>query len=492
MKWESFRGLFSWKRGGIRRRLLFIGLAFLAFALITNTLAGFFYARRQIEKTAAQVQIEVASRVSHEIEKFINRKQERLLDLATFLGLHAFGSEEQRLFALLLLKNDNSFTEIAVLDDKGMEVLKVSERKIYLPREFSDQSRSEKFKRASSGESYVSSVYATDRAEPYVTMAVPIKGASKQVMGLVSAEMNLKFLWQVIGDVKFGSAGYAYLVDDLGNLIAHKDPSLVLKRTNLSHLHEVQEFLRDPMGVDPTVADIGRGIMGEPVMGTFASVRGLGWAVILEEPVDSALADLRRMRRYAFLLLGLGLLVGAVIITYVSNKITKPIRELHRGVEIIAGGNLDHRVEIKSGDEIEELAQEFNEMAGEIKTLYYTLDQKVEQRTRELAALYDVTATVNQSLEMEPVLQEVIKKITEIFHFDATRIYLFNTQMDELHLRASFETLPDSFKPPTVVPRGQGVNGRVAETGKPMIFEDAQSDPRYKELSHGKSIEKAG
>ena len=258
MKWDKVRERFSRKSGGIRRRLLFIGIFFLAFALITNTLAGFFYARRQIEKTAAQVQIEVASRVSHEIEKFINRKQERLLDLATFLGLHAFGSEEQRLFALLLLKNDNSFTEIAVLDDKGMEVLKVSERKIYLPREFSDQSRSEKFKRASSGESYVSSVYATDRAEPYVTMAVPIKGASKQVMGLVSAEMNLKFLWQVIGDVKFGSAGYAYLVDDLGNLIAHKDPSLVLKRTNLSHLHEVQEFLRDPMCVDHNVAAVGR------------------------------------------------------------------------------------------------------------------------------------------------------------------------------------------------------------------------------------------
>ncbi|MCZ6623010.1 MAG: GAF domain-containing protein, partial [Deltaproteobacteria bacterium] len=120
------------------------------------------------------------------------------------------------------------------------------------------------------------------------------------------------------------------------------------------------------------------------------------------------------------------------------------------------------------------------------------LHEQVQRRTHELAALYDVTAMVNQSLEMEPVLQEVIKKITEIFHFDATRIYLFNTQMDELHLRASFENVPDSFKPPTVVPRGQGINGRVAETGKPMIFEDAQSDPRYKELSHGKSIEKAG
>lgn len=89
-------------------------------------------------------------------------------------------------------------------------------------------------------------------------------------------------------------------------------------------------------------------------------------------------------------------------------------------------------------------------MAKELKVSYSTLEEKVEQRTEELTALYDVTTTVNQSLELEPVLQEVIKKITGIFDFNAMRILLFDPAMKQLHLRASFETHPKFWARVTV------------------------------------------
>ncbi|MBI3058154.1 MAG: GAF domain-containing protein [Deltaproteobacteria bacterium] len=228
------------------------------------------------------------------------------------------------------------------------------------------------------------------------------------------------------------------------------------------------------------------------MLSTFAPVRSVGWVVVLEEPVDVALAELRMVERYAFLLLGVGIVLGALVIVWVSNRITEPILELHRGAEVIGRGNLHHRVEIKTGDEIGQLAQEFNKMAGELQTSYSTLEQKVEQRTSELAALYDVTATVNQSLELDTILQEVIKKISGIFHFDATRIFLFNPQGDELQLRASIETQPEFFTGVRVFHRGQGVVGRVAQTGRPIIFEDALTDPRYQAISQTKVTQKAG
>ncbi|MGH7773070.1 MAG: GAF domain-containing protein [Candidatus Binatia bacterium] len=492
MEWQRVKGLVSLRRGGIRRRFLFIGLLFLALALLVNTVAGFLYTRGQIKHAAARLQSEIASRVAHEIETFIERKLERLQDLSASLGIYEPGSEQQRLLSLLLLKNDNAFSEIKVLNREGLEVLKISERRVYLPTDLSDQSKSERFKKVISGHTEISPVYTSDTAEPYVTLGVPIRVGPKQIIGTVYAELNLKFLWQIIGDVEFGKAGYAYLVDSEGNLIAHRDPSLVLKRTNLKHILEVQEFLRDPRGTDPTPAEESQGITGKPVLSTFSPVRGLGWAVILEEPVDVALAEMRRMERYAFLLLGLGLIVGVVIIVWVSNKITRPIQELHRGAEIIGKGNLHHRVEIKTGDEIEHLAQEFNKMADELKSSYATLEQKVDQRTRELSALYDVTSVVNQSLEIEPVLQGVIQKVNEIFRFNATRIFLFNPQMDELHLSSSFETRPEYWAQVRVFRRGQGIVGKVAETGEPMIFEDAKTDPLYQQFSQSKSVQKAG
>jgi signal transduction histidine kinase len=492
MEWKRVFASFQW-RGGIRHRLLWIGLLFLSLALLANTIAGSLYTRRQIKRAAVQLQTEVASKVANQISDIMERKTERLMDLAVALSLYEPGVENQRLLSLLFVKNDRAFTGIAILDASGREIIKVSERRIYLDDEFSDASGEDYFRRAVQGSPSITPVYTTEKAEPYVKMGVPITRGPGFVVGVAVAEVNLTFLWQIIGDVKFSEAGNTYLVDRQGNLIAHVDPSLVLRRTNLRDHFKVRSFLQRPEQKDPNPGEEGIGLMGQRVLSTYAPVRGVGWAVVLTEPVDFALADLSRMQRYAILLLLVGALIGSVLIVWVSNKITAPIRELHRGVEIIRQGNLDHRVNIATGDEIELLAKEFNEMAGELENSYGTLEQRVEQRTRDLAALYDVTKTVNQSLDLEAVLVEVIKKFNEIFRFDTTRIYLADPQTGEQHARASYLTSAardtDNVK---IFARGEGIVGQVAETGEPMIFEDLRTDPRYKQNSTTKNTQLTG
>src|ERR1051325_9253475 len=87
-------GLFRW-RSGIRQRLLWTGLAFLGVALLVNTIAGGFYTRRQIQAAAVQLQTEVASRAAHQVARILNRKTERLKDLATALSLSDRSIDEQ-------------------------------------------------------------------------------------------------------------------------------------------------------------------------------------------------------------------------------------------------------------------------------------------------------------------------------------------------------------------------------------------------------------
>src|SRR5919106_2804000 len=475
--------LISFHTGGIRRRLLVWNLSVCGLILFCIVLASYLYIHRQIKKDSFERQAEIAPLVAARIDAYVHQKIERLNDSAVSMSLYSIGSKEQELLAVLMLKNDTAFTDASILDAKGIEVVKVSERKVYTPSERSDQSGSEKFKKAIEGNTYISPVYTSDRAEPYVILALPLKATHRDIIGVLSAEANLKVLWEIIGNIHFGVAGYAYLVDGQGNLIAHKDPSLVLRRTNLSHIHEVQEFLRNPIDPDPTLTDEAQGIMGKPVMSTYAPLRGLGWAVILEEPVDMALADVNVVRHFALLLMGIGLLVGAVVIVWVGTRITRPIRELHGGVKIIRSGNLDHQVEIKTRDEIQSLGDEFNSMARELKASHANLEEKVDQRTRELSALYDVTTTINQSLQLEPVLREVIKKITSIFGFDATRILLFDPAMKELDVRASHENRPGLWRQVSVTEHRHGITGRVAETGQAFIFEDTHNDPRYLQLS---------
>ena len=119
------------------------------------------------------------------------------------------------------------------------------------------------------------------------------------------------------------------------------------------------------------------------------------------------------------------------------------------------------------------------------------LFQEQQARNREISALHDVTASASQSLEIKPVLQEVVKKITEIFNFDAVRIYLFDAGMQDLHLQASFGTIAEVF-PFRAYRRGQSLIGRVPDTGEPMIFENVQTDPRYLQLSETGGMKKAG
>jgi GAF domain-containing protein/anti-sigma regulatory factor (Ser/Thr protein kinase) len=119
------------------------------------------------------------------------------------------------------------------------------------------------------------------------------------------------------------------------------------------------------------------------------------------------------------------------------------------------------------------------------------LFQERETRNRDLVALHDVTTAASQSLEIKPVLDEVVKKITEIFAFDSVSIYLFDPQGDNLNSVASFETHEEALHP-RAFRRGQGLTGRVAETGEPIVFANVKTDPRYQELSQTKATQERG
>ncbi|HKY08761.1 MAG TPA: cache domain-containing protein, partial [Candidatus Binatia bacterium] len=489
--WKEIQKI-SFRTGGIHRRLLVWNLALFGSLVLGFVIAGYFYAQRKITEISFTLQSEIAALVAGRIETFVSQKIDRLSDTAVTMSLHPTGSKEQELLATLLLRNERAFTEASILDASGREVVKISERRVYTASERSDQSKSEKFRKPMQGETYVSSVYTSDKAEPFVTIALPFKGGEEAFAGVLTAETNLRFLWEVIGNARFGVAGYAYLVDSNGNLIAHRDPSMVLRRPDLSRIKEVQEFLDNPNAADPTPKNDGIGLMGEPVLSTYAPIRRFNWAVVLEEPVEMALADVKLVRHFALLFMVFGLSCGAAVIVWAANKVTRPIQKLHSGVKLIRSGNLDHRVEIDTGDEIQSLADEFNRMAQELQASRATLEEKVAQRTQELSALYDVTTTVNQSLDLEPVLRQVIQKITGIFGFDATRILLFDSQMTELRLAASYENRPELWTRVSAVRRGQGITGRVAASGEAIIFADTQNDPLYGQLSHTKANEKVG
>jgi len=125
-------------------------------------------------------------------------------------------------------------------------------------------------------------------------------------------------------------------------------------------------------------------IEGRKVLTAHAPVAPLGWLVFVELPAGEAYAPLyAALQRLGLILLaalGFAVLAGMLL----AGRMVGPIRALRAGAARIGSGDLSQRIAIKTGDELEALANQFNDMAGRLQESYAGLEQKVEERTREV------------------------------------------------------------------------------------------------------------
>src|SRR5271168_2629273 len=110
--------------------------------------------------------------------------------------------------------------------------------------------------------------------------------------GVSVAEVNLKFIWDVVSQIKVGEHGVAYLIDAEGRLIAHPDISLVLRNTNLLNLSQVKAARAADTGPAPEETQVATDITGRRVLTASARVDPLGWLIFVELPLNEAYAPL--------------------------------------------------------------------------------------------------------------------------------------------------------------------------------------------------------
>ena len=135
------------------------------------------------------------------------------------------------------MRQTPAITELSFLNSAGQECLRVSRLAMNVAGCQADYSQDPKFREAMAGKTYFGPVYFRNQSEPYMTLALAESGPNR---GVTAAEVNLKFIWDVVSQIKIGQSGYAYVVDSNGQLVAHPDISLVLQKTDLSALPQVQ------------------------------------------------------------------------------------------------------------------------------------------------------------------------------------------------------------------------------------------------------------
>jgi HAMP domain-containing protein len=177
------------------------------------------------------------------------------------------------------------------------------------------------------------------------------------------AEVNLKFIWDVVSRIEVGRTGRAYVVDGDGRLIAHPDISLVLRRTGLAASPQVAAALAGGPTDQPITA---LDPEGRQALSAYARIEPLGWFVFADLPVTEAYQPLyASMLRTGGLVLG-GVLLAALAGLMLARRMTGPIHRLQESAARIGSGDLTDRIEIETGDELEALAGDFNRMAARL------------------------------------------------------------------------------------------------------------------------------
>jgi len=393
------RGLF------LKYVVLFVGLV--TGVLLINAALGLWFADRENRRASIDVQQEKAEAAAQKVESFV-REIERQIGWVAQTQWATLPIEQRRYDYARLQRLVPAITEVSQLDSNGREQLKVSRIAMDVIGGNTDMSKEPAFVEAKAHRVWFGPVYFRKESEPYLTMAVSHGGRG----GVTVAELNLKLIpfWSVVEQLKVGKDGYAFIVDRQGRLIAHPDTSLVLRGTEMKHLPQVAAALVDDKAPVDAV-----NLAGAPVLSAHATIPGLNWLVFVEVPTWQAQQPVVDYGLRALSLLVLCLIIAGLAGALLARHMVVPIRALQAGAERIGGGEFDHRLSIKTGDELEALANQFNRSAAALEESYATLEQRVEDRTRELSeslqqqtALAEILHVISRSpTDVQPVLNAV-------------------------------------------------------------------------------------
>ena len=282
-----------------------------------------------------------------------------------------------------LLRNVPSIRDVVALSMEGREDVRYSRIGPSVANTQADHGARPYFEAARSGKTYFGPiVFPSDSFEPRMIIAVPIELYPGKIIGVLASDVNVSSVLKFVQEIRAGETGYAYVVSETGALVAHPDLHLVLQRKNLSDLPQVAALRKD----DSQHSGIGvyKNLNGQRVLVSHVQIPTVGWTVLVERPLSEAYAPfLMSLARTGGLLLVVVLIsISAAVL--LARRVVRPIEVLRRGAAELGAGNLDARLALNTGDEFEDLAEDFNRMAGQLRESYSTLERKVEERTHQL------------------------------------------------------------------------------------------------------------
>ena len=268
--------------------------------------------------------------------------------------------------------------------------------------------------------------------EDVIAIAVPILGIQEEFNGVAVGMFylnatSLSPFYGTLIKLRIGRSGNAYLVDNNRRIIFSNSPEQIGK-----------QFSEHPLAVEAFTGRVGvletRDLNGRDILVGYAPVPRTSWTLVVEEDWKDMVQTSQGYLQSLWILLVLGVAIPTIVVTVGVRRITGPITDFIDAAQRISGGDFSHPITVKTGDELEELAHQFNTMAVNLKDLYENLETRVAQRTQELTALNSVAEVVSRSLDLEQILRDGLTKTIEVLDMDAGAVFRIQPDSQDLIL----------------------------------------------------------
>jgi len=292
------------------------------------------------------------------------------------------------------------------------------------------------------GQQYVSEIYFDPSFGTRVlNVSVPILDDDQRTaIGAVTVLLRRDSLFQAVAEVAVGQTGHAMLLaSDGAPLIC---PILALEEHSVTPA--LLQAVTQPQAGWVVAADDSHGernaIVGfSPVrLGDRlapGSLDGKRWLTVVRQNPEETYAPLNQLmaKIAAYGVLVFAALWGTGLLA--ARRIVRPIQALHEGVQRIGTGSLDHQLSLRTGDEIEQLADAFNRMAANLRTSFTQLEQRMAE-IRRLEERY------RDLIENSPEMIHQINKAGQFVHVNQTELEKLGYTLEEMLAMHLWDIVP--------------------------------------------------
>ncbi len=384
--------------------MILLGLVLVPFILVMSQAILKFQGIQK--ENAISQERRIALFVEREIAEFVSLQFAQLDHLENIDSFIPASFDLRQRFLEQLLFAHGSFTDIAMVNAEGRETGRVNRLVVISQDDLRYQGDDQKFLAIREGDRFISPLF-WEQNRLFFIIGQGIFNAYNVFQGAIFVQVDARVMQDVVNELSIvKEGGRAYIVDQSGTVVAHPDISQVLRQENFSFIPLVSSLIKQQD--EASFATIYRNELDQEVLGAGTPITvsfrehephemlETNWFVIAEIPTFIALSAMREITLFIFLVLAVVLLFAVIAAFLLARQIVQPIEGLHQVSREFGRGNLDYRIPIHTGDEIEDLAHGFYDMSVNLKKSFVDITKSNEMIAVEkqrmvymLNSLYD-------------------------------------------------------------------------------------------------------